>query len=51
MVQSVECRTLGFSWGHELGVVAWSPTLGSALSLGVCLGLSLLAPSARSPPT
>ena len=32
MVQSVECLTLGFGLGHDLGVVRSNPTLGSTLS-------------------
>ena len=26
VAQSVECPTLGFSSGHDLGVLRWSPT-------------------------
>lgn len=33
VVQSVQCLTLGFSAGHDLGVVRSNPALGSALGV------------------
>ena len=33
MVQSVKSQTLGFSSGHDLSILGWSPTSGSVLSV------------------
>ena len=49
VAQSVECMTLGFSLGHDLGVMGSRPTIGSVLSRESAWGsLSPSAPPSRA---
>ena len=49
VTQAVECLTLGFSLGHELGVVRLSPVLGSLLSRKSASDSVSLSPSIPLP--
>ena len=44
MDQLVKHLTLGFSSGHDLGVLRLSPALGSVLSVAACPTASVLPP-------
>jgi len=49
VVQLVECQTLGFSLGRDLGVVGLSPTSGSALGVEPAWDSLSSSPSAPLP--